>query len=309
MYFCKKQRLMKEFNITVSETKNPAILKFETNHMLTKGKNYEFKNIDEAKNSPLAQQLFYLPFIKTVYISGNFIGLERFDIVEWNNVKDEVAQQLVEYLNAGEPIVLEEEPSNNLAITVYAEVTPNPSVMKFVANKRIVPEAFEFKNIDESKDSELAKKLFHFPFVKQVFFDENYVSVTKYDVTEWDEITMQLREFIREFLIEGNAVVSENAKTVNSEDSSVTKSNTKSLDDTSQQIVDILEEYVKPAVASDGGNILFQSYEEESKTVNVILQGACSGCPSSTFTLKNGIETMLKNMMGDKVNEVVALNG
>lgn len=309
MYFCKKQRLMKEFNITVSETKNPAILKFETNHMLTKGKNYEFKNIDEAKNSPLAQQLFYLPFIKTVYISGNFIGLERFDIVEWNDVKDEVAQQLVEYLNAGEPIVLEEEPSNNLAITVYAEVTPNPSVMKFVSNKRIVPEAFEFKNIDEAKDSDLAKKLFHFPFVKQVFFDENYVSVTKYDVTEWDEITMQLREFIREFLIEGNKVVSENAKTINSEDSSITKSNTKSLDDTSQQIVDILEEYVKPAVASDGGNILFQSYEEESKTVNVILQGACSGCPSSTFTLKNGIETMLKNMMGDKVNEVVALNG
>ncbi|MGB5272843.1 MAG: NifU family protein, partial [Flavobacteriaceae bacterium] len=81
------------------------------------------------------------------------------------------------------------------------------------------------------------------------------------------------------------------------------------LDDTSQQIIDILEEYVKPAVASDGGNILFQSYEVESKRVNVILQGACSGCPSSTYTLKNGIETMLKNMMGDKVNEVVALNG
>ena len=81
------------------------------------------------------------------------------------------------------------------------------------------------------------------------------------------------------------------------------------LDDTSKQIVDILEEYVKPAVASDGGNILFQSYEEESKTVNVILQGACSGCPSSTFTLKNGIETMLKNMLGDKVDQVVAING
>ena len=81
------------------------------------------------------------------------------------------------------------------------------------------------------------------------------------------------------------------------------------LDETSQEIVDILEEYVKPAVASDGGNIMFKSYDKDSKTVNVILQGACSGCPSSTYTLKNGIETMLKNMMGDKVNEVVALNG
>ncbi len=300
---------MKEYNITVTETNNPAILKFDTNHMLTKGKNYEFNNIDEAKNSPLAQQLFHLPFIKTVYISGNFIGLERYDIVEWNDVKDEVAQQLVEYLNAGEPVLTEEEPSNDKAVTVYAEVTPNPAVMKFVANKRIVPTSFEFKNIDEAKHSELAKKLFHFPFVKQVFFDENYVSVTKFDVAEWEDITMELREFIRAFLVEGNEVVSENHVSAKKLDSEEIESENQELDDISQQIIAILDEYVRPAVASDGGNILFQSYEEESKTVNVILQGACSGCPSSTFTLKNGIETMLKNMMGEKVNEVVALNG
>ncbi|CAZ96553.1 MULTISPECIES: NifU family protein [Zobellia] len=304
---------MKEYTITVVKTNNPAILKFETNHFLTKSKNYEFKNIDEAKNSPLAQQLFYLPFIKTVYISGNFIGLERYDIVTWDDVKDEVAQQLVDYLNAGEPIVNEvEETVKKVAITVYAEVTPNPSVMKFVANKPIVPTAFEFKNIDEAKNSELAKQLFTFPFVKEVFFDLNYVSVSKYDVAEWEDVTMQLREHIREYLANGNEAVSEDAIAATKEASDTTSAPTQAtpeLDDTSQQIVDILEEYVKPAVASDGGNILFQSYEEESKTVNVILQGACSGCPSSTFTLKNGIETMLKNMMGDKVNEVVALNG
>ncbi len=299
---------MQEFNITVSETNNPTILKFETNHMLTKGKNYEFANIDEAKNSPLAQQLFHLPFIKTIYISGNFVALERFDIVDWSDVKDEVAQQMVEYLNAGEPILLEDK-ADKLAVTVYAEVTPNPSVMKFVANRRIVPTAFEFTNIDEAKDSELAKQLFHFPFVKQVFFDENYVSVTKYDVAEWDEITMELREFIRAFLMQGNEVVFSSALSTSQEIDTQNLGQVGNLDETSKQIVDILEEYVKPAVASDGGNILFQSYEEDSKTVNVILQGACSGCPSSTFTLKNGIETMLKNMMGDKVNEVVALNG
>ena len=169
--FAANAKNMKEYNITVVKTNNPAILKFETNHFLTKGKNYEFKNIDEAKDSPLAKQLFYLPFIKTVYISGNFIGLERYDIVEWDDVKDEVAQQLVEYLNAGEPVVLEETADRKTAITVYAEVTPNPAVMKFVANKPIVPSVFEFKNIDEAKNSELAKQLFHFPFVKEVFFD------------------------------------------------------------------------------------------------------------------------------------------
>lgn len=303
---------MKEYSITVVKTSNPHILKFETNHLLVQRKNYEFKNIDEAKNSPLAQQLFYLPFIKTVYISGDFIGLERYDIVQWEDVKDEVAQQLVEYLNAGEPIVIEEDMDKPIPVTVYAEVTPNPSTMKFVASKKIVGSAFEFKNIDEARDSKLATELFQFPFVKQVFIDENYVSVSKYEVAEWDDITVELREVIRNFITEGKQIVADNAKAIGAEaqvSETITAESTVELDETSQEIVDILEEYVKPAVASDGGNIMFQSYDTDSKTVNVILQGACSGCPSSTFTLKNGIETMLKNMMGDKVNEVVALNG
>ncbi|NAY92821.1 NifU family protein [Muricauda sp. JGD-17] len=299
---------MKDYNITVVATNNPKILKFEANDFLVKG-SYEYKNIDEAKDSPLAQQLFYLPFVKTVYISGNFVAMERFDIVEWQDVKDEIAQQLVEYLNAGEPVVHEKEANKKQPITVYAEVTPNPAVMKFVSNKRIVPATYEFKNIDEAKDSPLARELFHFPFVKEVFFDENYISVSKYDVADWEEITMQLREFIRNFLADGKDVVSAEAYQKAIEEADSQAPNQQVKDATSKQIIDILEEYVKPAVASDGGNILFQSYEEESKTVNVILQGACSGCPSSTYTLKNGIETMLKNMMGDKVNEVVAING
>ncbi|WP_047246347.1 NifU family protein [Maribacter thermophilus] len=302
---------MKEYSITVVKTNNPTILKFESNHMLVKRKNYEYKNIDEAKNSPLAQQLFHLPFIKTVYISGNFIGLERYDIVEWQDVKDEVAQQLVEYLNAGEPIVIEEDSDKPIAVTVYAEVTPNPATMKFVASKKIVGSTFEYKNIDEARESPLAMELFQFPFVKEVFIDENYVSVSKYEVAEWEDITIELRELIRNFIAEGKEIVNDNAKPVGGTQApTVTNNNIpEDLDDTSLEIIDILEEYVKPAVASDGGNILFKSYNAESRTVNVILQGACSGCPSSTFTLKNGIETMLKNMMGDKVNEVVALNG
>lgn len=302
---------MKEYSITVVKTNNPAILKFETNHILVNRKNYEYKNIDDAQNSPLAQQLFYLPFIKTVYISGNFIGLERYDIVEWEDVKDEVAQQLVEYLNEGEPVVLEEETDKPIAVTVYAEVTPNPSTMKFVASKKIVGATYEFKNIDEAKNAPLALALFQFPFVKQVFIDENYVSVSKYEVAEWEDITLELRELIRNFIADGKEIVSGSVKsaekTIETETEQVNEID--NLDDTSKEIIDILEEYVKPAVASDGGNILFKSYEPDSGTVNVILQGACSGCPSSTFTLKNGIETMLKNMMGEKVNEVVALNG
>ena len=307
--FLLKTNTMKEYVITVVETNNPAILKFETNHFLTNGSNFEFSNIDDAKNSPLAQQLFYLPFIKTVYISGNFIALERFDIIDWPSVRDEVAQQLVEYLNSGEPIVNEEGDNTKVAITIYAEITPNPAVMKFVGNRQIVPTMFEFKNLDEAKGSDLAKKLFHLPYVKEVFMDENYVSITKYEVTSWDEITMELRELIRNFIADGNEVVSSDEVVIKSVGTSNAQTKNETLDNISQEIINILEEYVKPAVASDGGNILFQSYEKESKTVNVILQGACSGCPSSTYTLKNGIETMLKNMLGDKISEVVALNG
>ncbi|SDE43696.1 NifU family protein [Cellulophaga baltica] len=300
---------MKEFTITIVETNNPAILKFDTNHFITKSNNYEYKDIDEAKNSPLAQQLFYLPFVKTVYISANFIALERFSIVEWSDVQDEVAQQLVEYLNSGEPIVFEDKDPKKVPATVYAESTPNPAVMKFVSNKTIVPTAFEFKNIDEAKDSGLAKKLFHLPFVKEVFFDENYVSVTKYEVADWNEVTFDIRELIRNFIGDGLEVVSAESVVKKKAEAPKTQLQDANVDDTSKKIIDILEEYVKPAVASDGGNIMFKSYDKESKTVNVILQGACSGCPSSTFTLKNGIENMLKEMMTDHVEHVVAING
>ncbi|AIY13120.1 MULTISPECIES: NifU family protein [Cellulophaga] len=300
---------MKEFTITIVETNNPAILKFDTNHFITKSNNYEYKDIDEAKNSPLAQQLFYLPFVKTVYISANFIALERFSIVEWSDVQDEVAQQLVEYLNSGEPIVFEDKDPKKVPATVYAESTPNPAVMKFVSNKTIVPTAFEFKNIDEAKDSDLAKKLFHLPFVKEVFFDENYVSVTKYEVADWNEVTFDIRELIRNFIGDGLEVVSAESVVKKKAEAPKTQLQDANVDDTSKKIIDILEEYVKPAVASDGGNIMFKSYDKESKTVNVILQGACSGCPSSTFTLKNGIENMLKEMMTDHVEHVVAING
>ena len=305
---------MDQITLKIEPTNNPAIIKFETNIFLTEHRSYEFKNIDEAKNSPLAQQLFYLPFVKTVFISGNFIGIERYNIVAWEDVQDEVANQIGEYLSSGGKAVIEEamENTKKVAITIYAESTPNPSVMKFVANKLLVPQAYEFKNIDDARFAPLAKVLFDFSFVKEVFMDENYISVTKYEIADWNEITMPIREAITGHLADGKEVVTEEATPIPS--AKTTSSNEgdnasyENLSDTSQQIIAILDEYVKPAVASDGGNIMFESYDESSKVVKVILQGACSGCPSSTFTLKNGIETMLKNMLHDKVNEVVAIN-
>lgn len=270
--------------------------------------NYEFKNIDEAKNSPLAQQLFYLPFVKTVYISGNFIAIERYSIVEWMDVQNEVAEQIEDYLNSGNPVVLDDESKKKVPVTIYAENTPNPSVMKYVANKKLVAAIHEFKSIDDTSHAPLATALFHFPFVKEVFMDENYISITKYDMADWNEVSMELREFIRNYITDGKEIIDENAM-LTSNKNIITDTAFEALDTTSKEIINIIEEYIKPAVASDGGNILFESYDENSNMVKVILQGACSGCPSSTFTLKNGIETMLKEMLHNPQLRVEAING
>jgi Fe-S cluster biogenesis protein NfuA len=300
---------MSKIDVSIQETSNPTILKFEASRFLTHYESFEFNNIDDAKNSPLAQQLFYLPFVKKVYISGNFVAIERFDIVDWNDVKNEVREQIENYINQGGVVVESTGENKKIAVTVYAESTPNPAVTKFVSNKKLVPNTLEFTSIDDAKNSPFAIELFHFPFVKSVFIDENYVSITKYDMADWNDITMELREFIRGYIENGKEIISENAPELKNQTETAKGEKFETLDDTSKEIVNILEEYVKPAVASDGGNIQFLSYDAQSKNVSVMLQGACSGCPSSTFTLKNGIENMLKEMLPGKVNMVEAING
>jgi len=283
--------------ITIKETQNPTIIKFELDDFITQNENFEFKNIDEAKNSPLAQQLFYLPFVKTVYLSGNFIAIERFSIVEWKDVQEEVAEQIEKFISDGGVVVLpNENKTKKQPVTVYGETTPNPATLKFVINKLITKTAFEFKNIDQTGPSPLAKELFSFPFVKELFIDENYISITKYEVATWKEITLEIRTFIKQFIENGGQIIDELQVVDVQKVEKQQITNFDHLDTTSQQIINILEEYVKPAVAADGGNILFDSYDEDKKLVKVILQGSCNGCPSSTFTLKNGIENMLKNM-------------
>jgi len=294
--------------ITIRETQNPTILKFEFPDFITQNESFEFKNIDEAKNSPLAQQLFYLPFVKTVYIAGNFIAIERYSIVEWDDVQDAVAEQIEKFVNDGGTIVTIDETRKKQPVTVYGETTPNPATLKFVVNKMVTKTAVEFKNIDETKASPLAKELFNFPYVKEIYIDENYISVSKYDAYEWNDITIELRSFIKLYIENGGPVLDESLIEANPKVEKQQIKNFDNLDTTSQQIINILEEYVKPAVAADGGNILFDSYDAEEKRVKVILQGACNGCPSSTFTLKSGIENMLKDMLNDENIKVEAVN-
>ncbi|WP_264560323.1 NifU family protein [Flavobacterium sp. N2270] len=295
--------------ITIKETSNPLIIKFELEEFIVKNQSFEFKNIDETKNSPLAQQLFYLPFVKTVYISGNFIAIERFSIVEWKDVQEEVAEQIENFISSGGVIIkIEENSTKKIPVSIYAENTPNPAVLKFVSNKLLTKTMVECKNIDDTVASPLAKELFKFPFVKEIFIDENYISITKFEIANWDDVTLEVRTFIKEFIENGNIVVDESLIVKTENHKKQQEDYFDKLDVTSQQIINILEEYIKPAVQSDGGNIMFDSFDPEEKRVKVILQGACSGCPSSTFTLKNGIENMLKDMLKDPEIKVEAIN-
>ena len=285
--------------VKVERTQNKFINKFEINKFITNHLSFEYNNIDEAKNSRLAQELFYLPFVKKVYITPSFISIERFNIVEWEDVEHEVKILIENYLNSEKEVITEAKKEKNNPISIYTESTPNPSVLKFVSNKLIVEDSFEFNNIDEAQEIEFAKKLFEFSYIKSIYISKNFVSITKYDLKNWDEITLELRNFIKNYL-------EKNEINFTSKKAEIKEIN---LDDTSKKIISILDEYIKPAVSSDGGNILFDSYDSDKKLVKVILQGACSGCPSSTVTLKNGIENMLKEMLSDKVNSVEAING
>ena len=285
--------------------KGNAIAQFSIHPPLAIQKSFSFASIDEAKDAPLAQQLFYLPFVKAVTLEATEIKIERFNILEWEEVLSEVAEQLQKYLNDGGNIISDSLSNKLVPVTVYAEQTPNPTVMKFVANKLLVSEIEEYKSIDDTQNAPLAQALFHFPYVKEIFMDNNYISITKYEVAEWEEITMELREFIRNHIAEGKAIVTEKQKTKSETVAAPLIERT----ETETKIISILEEYIKPAVASDGGNIAFSQYDENSQEVEVVLQGACSGCPSSTITLKNGIENMLKEMMPGQVSSVSAING
>lgn len=302
---------MNTYTINIQPTTNSDIVKFEANQFLTRHESFEFGNIEEAAKSPLAQQLFHLPFVKTVYLAQNFIAIEKYSIVEWAEVQEEVAEQIKDYLNEGGSILkAETEVTSKLVpVTVYAESTPNPSVMKFVANKKLVLATAEFKSIDTTANAPLVRELFNFPFVKEVFIDENYISINKYDIAEWNDITNDLREFIRNYLQEDKEVLTNESIKEKKTEITPEAGEPKVLDDVSQKVVDILDEYIRPAVQSDGGNIVFDSYNAQTKTVKVILQGACSGCPSSTATLKSGIETMMRDLLKGHVDYIEAING
>jgi Fe-S cluster biogenesis protein NfuA len=192
--------------------------------------------------------------------------------------------------------------TGNPVISIYTEMTPNPETMKFVANKLLYPgKSIDFPDVESAKPSPLAIELFGFPFIKAVFIASNFVTMTKTSETDWDDVIPAIRQFLKEYLEEGKSVINEEEVAALKPESS----NEVASDDGDVvvRVKELLENYVKPAVEMDGGAIQFKSYKDG--VVNLMLQGSCSGCPSSMITLKAGIEGMMKRMIPE-VKEVVA---
>ncbi|APD06456.1 nifU-like protein, mitochondrial [Flavobacteriaceae bacterium UJ101] len=290
--------------VYIETTTVPNIVKFVNDELLTKD-SFEFSTQDEASKSPLATTLLQFPFIQKVYITANFIALEKTNTIKWEDVVEELKDIINEAISSNR---LFSNSTIQIPISIYAEMTPNPEVMKFVANKMLIEGMVEIKNKEEASISPVATQLFIFPFVKELFITENYISITKNNTVEWNEVSLELREEISKLLRDGIAVLKENVKLENPTVKNNSNSTKKYTSD-EEAIKALLDEYVKPAVVADGGNIELIEYVPESKTVQVLLQGACSGCPSSTITLKNGIETMLKQFLPEKIESVEAING
>lgn len=289
--------------IIIEPTENPKVMKFVADYNLIPG-SLELDRNSDIKEIPLAQELFKYPFVERVFITANFIAVAKQDGVDWENVIEPLKGIIQDELSANPRIYLQKKNEDHL---VYAEMTPNPMVMKFVSSTSLLDGFIEVKSPEEAVDVPLAKAIYdEYDFAKEVFISDNFVAVTKNVSVEWHEVMVTMRTFVADYLQNGGIVSNATAQ---KHESPVEAIMNREYTETEQKISDILKEYVAPAVESDGGKISLMEYDAETKTAKMLLQGACSGCPSSTATLKGGIENLLKQFVPELVEHVEAVNG
>jgi Fe-S cluster biogenesis protein NfuA len=194
---------------------------------------------------------------------------------------------------------------------VYTEASPNPNSMKFVLNRMLSKdENFlrDYTTVESAADSPLAQEILQFPFVERVFMTKNFITITKQEQIPWEDIVGGMKTYLKEYF-EANKVVILGEDEENEFGKPTSKNTIDTTDtETVKQIKGILDEYIRPAVEGDGGAISFSSFDETEGVLKVTLQGSCSGCPSSTVTLKAGIENLFKRMMPDKVKIVESVS-
>lgn len=289
--------------ILIEPTENPKVMKFVADYNLIPG-SLELDRSSDVSEIPLAQELFNYPFVEKIFITANFVAVAKQDTIEWEHVAESLKNVIEDELLANPRIYLQKKKE---MYQVYAEMTPNPNVMKFVASQMLLDGFVEVKSRDEAAGVPLAQALLdEFDFAQEVFISDNFVAVTKNSSVEWHEVMVAVRAKVAEYLQNGGKISNIEAQ---KHESPVEKIINREYTDDEQKISDILNEYVAPAVENDGGKISLMEYDKENKTAKMLLQGACSGCPSSTATLKGGIENILKQFVPDLVEKVEAVNG
>lgn len=289
--------------IIIEPTENPKVIKFTADYNLLPGA-LELDRTSDISEIPLAQELFNYPFVDKIFITANFVAVAKQDGVEWDHVAESLKNVIEDQLLENPRIYKQKKRE---LFPIYAEMTPNPAVMKFVSQRFIVEGFVEVKSRENAAEVPLAEALYNeFDFVKEIFISDNFVAVTKDDSVQWHEVMVPVRSFIAEYLQAGNKVSNIEPQ---KHENPVEKIINRDYTDSEQKISDILNEYVAPAVENDGGKISLMEYDEATKTAKMLLQGACSGCPSSTATLKGGIENILKQFVPELVEKVEAVNG
>jgi len=290
--------------IIIEPTENPKVMKFVADYNLIPG-SLELDRASDFTDIPLARELFKYPFVERIFITANFIAVAKQDGVDWENVAEPL-QHIIEDELDKNPRIYQQK--NSEEYLIYAEMTPNPMVMKFVSSKPLLDGFIEVKSPAEAAEVPLAQAIFNeFDFAKEVFISDNFVAVTKNVSVEWHEVMVTVRDFVANYLQNGGEV-SKTAAQKHESPAAATVAK-REYTETEQKISEILDEYVAPAVAGDGGKISLMEYDAETKTAKMLLQGACSGCPSSTATLKGGIENLLKQFVPELVEKVEAVNG
>ncbi len=289
--------------IIIEPTENPKVMKFVADYNLIPG-SLELDRSSDISEIPLAQELFNYPFVDRIFITANFIAVAKQDSVEWEMVAESLKNVIEDELLANPRIYLQKRKE---MYQIYAEMTPNPNVMKFVSSRLLLDGFVEVKSREQDLDVPLANAVFkEFEFAKEVFISDNFVAVTRDESVQWHEVMTAVRAFIAEYLQNGGGISNITAQ---KHESPVENIINREYTDNEQKISDILNEYVAPAVENDGGKISLLEYDADTKTARMLLQGACSGCPSSTATLKGGIENLLKQFVPELVEQVEAVNG
>lgn len=197
---------MIDTRVNIHQTKYQNIKKFTVNYFFVNYGKYKYNNQEEAKNSPLAFNLFQLPSVKTIFIAENFVAVEISENFIWEKSENSIINCIEQHLTSGEKTVSNEP--TLFPVEVYTEMNDGPGTLKFVCNKKLVLEKAQYDFNKPVENSPMAEALFEFSYVKRVAFENNHIIVTKGGAVQWDEVTMELRAFIRKYLMQGKPIIS-----------------------------------------------------------------------------------------------------